>query len=164
MARSRNRTWVTFTGQPIEVSTFATTQLPCGRRSPLNTSVRVGTFKIPHASLCFSGCLRKLRGWLQAVFQNRPPHQMFDHPVSFLIQLVPSRSVDKTNRYDPGQRNLDRGFGDASLKRFLSKPPEPIGELYFFLRSPRLASRRMLTSTPPLMWPISLGSPLFTFP
>ena len=39
------------------------------------------------------------------------------------------------NRYDPGQRNLDRGFGDTCLKRFLSKLPEPIGELYFFLRS-----------------------------
>ena len=31
------------------------------------------------------------------------------------------------DRRDPGQRNLDRGFEDASLKRFLPKTPEPIG-------------------------------------
>ena len=50
------------------------------------------------------------------------------------LRLV-SITFDYTfDRYDPGQRNLDRGFGDTSLKRFLSKLPEPIGELYFFLR------------------------------
>ena len=38
-------------------------------------------------------------------------------------------------RYDPGQRIFDRGFGDASLTRFLPKTREPIGELDFFLRS-----------------------------
>ena len=51
------------------------------------------------------------------------------------LRLV-SITFDYTfDRYDPGQRNLDRGFGDASLKRFLPKTPEPIGELDSFLRS-----------------------------
>ena len=71
---------------------------------------------------------------LPNAFRRRNPIKI-DPKIQPKLRLV-SITFDYTfDRRDPGQCNIDRGFGDARLKRFLPKIPEPIRALYFFLRS-----------------------------